>query len=83
MSSKWVISSRSYLTVMERKCPLLLKEEFMVSHFFRVSVILFWSEVGRGDSQLYWRREYLGEQRVIVMLGTVSSELGINEAFVL
>ena len=82
MSSKWVISSRSYLTVMERECPLLLKEEFMVLHFFRVSVILFWSKVGRGDSQSYWRREYLGELGAIAMLRTVSSELWINEAFV-
>ena len=68
---------------MEREYPLLLKEEFMVSHFFRISVILFWSQVGRGESKFYWRREYLGEQGVIVMLGTVSSELEINEAFVL
>ena len=69
--------------MLEREYPLLLKKEFRVSHFFRISVILFWSGVGRGDSLLYWRREYLGEQGVFVMLGTVSSELGINEAFVL
>ena len=55
----------------------------MVSHFFRMSEILFWSEDGRGVSQWYWSREYLGEFRAITMLGIVSSELGMKEAFVL
>ena len=55
----------------------------MVSHFFRFSVILFWSEDERGVSQLYLSREYLGELGAVIVLGTVSSELWMNEAFVL
>ena len=55
----------------------------MVSHFLRISVILFWSGDERGVSQLYWSREYLGELGAIIVLGMVSSELGMNEAFVL
>ena len=43
----------------------------------------FWAAVGRGEFQLYWRREYLGELGVIIVLGTASSELGMNEALVL
>ena len=46
--------------VIEREYPDLLKEKFMVSQVLRRSEILFWSEDGRGDSQLYCRREYLG-----------------------
>ena len=69
--------------VMEREYPDLLKEKFMVSQVLRRSEILFWSEDGRGDSQLYCRREYLGVVGVVVMLGMDSSELGIKEDFVL
>ena len=68
--------------VMEREYPVLLKEKFMVSQVLRRSEILFWSEDGRGDSQWYCRREYLGVVGVVVMLGTDSSELGIKEDFV-
>ena len=55
----------------------------MVLHFFILSVILFWSEDERGVSQLYWSREYLEELGAVIVLGIVSSELGMNEAFVL
>ena len=69
--------------VTEREYPVLLKEEFMVSQVLRRSKILFWSGDGRGDSQWYCRRVYLGVVGAIAMQGTDSSELGMKDAFVL
>ena len=83
MTSEWMRSSRLWFVVMDRACPVLLKEKFKTSHLLRISEILFWSGVERGFSQLNWRREYLGELGALMMLGTVSSELGIKEALVL
>ena len=69
--------------VTEREYPVLLKEEFMVSQVLRRSMILFWSGDGRGVSQWYCRRVYLGVVGAVVILGTDSSELGMKEDFFL
>ena len=68
--------------VTAREYPVLLKEKFIVSQVFRRSEILFWSGEGRGVSQWYCRRVYLGVVEAIEMQWTVSSELGMKEAFV-
>ena len=59
--------------VIDREYPVLLKEEFMVSQVLRRSKILFWSGDGRGDSQWYCRRVYLGVAGVVVILDRVVS----------
>ena len=77
-----ILSSSSCLMVTAREYPVLLKEKFIVSQVFRRSEILFWSGEGRGVSQWYCSRVYLGVFGGIETHGTVSSELGMKEAFV-
>ena len=84
----WVILvcnsfSDSNLVVMERECPLLLKERFSMLYFSRVFLSLAWSVGGRGDCQWSWSRVSCGELGVFSIPVEVLFVEGKNEAAIL